>query len=477
MELVGRTREQDLLNRCLESKESEFVAVYGRRRVGKTFLVRQFFNNSFAFYATGLADSPMKDQLRVFRQALEEYSGRKVPALTTWLDGFRELIELLKNTAGPGKHVVFLDELPWFDTPRSGFVAGLEYFWNSYASARDDIILVTCGSATSWMIDRLLRNRRGLHNRVTRRIRLNPFTLAECEEFYRNRGIVMSRYQMVEAYMILGGVPYYLRQMDSRLSLAQNVDALCFADEAPLRDEYRILFASLFREPGRYQQVVEALAAKTSGLTREEILRSTGLSDGGTTSQTLTELEESGFVRRTTPFGATKRGAVYQLIDPFVLFHLSFMAQPQPPGFWGQFSVTPRHNAWAGLAFEQVCASHLPQIKQALGISGISATASSWRSKPAPDSPNAQIDLVIDRSDGCVNLCEMKYAATEFTVTSQYAATLTARRELFRAQTHTRKALFLTMVTPYGLTPNEYAATVQQSLTLDHLFMSGEPLL
>ena len=469
MKLVGRIYEQDVLTRCMASQESEFIAVYGRRRVGKTFLIRQFFSNSFAFYATGLADSPMKDQLRVFQQGLEEYGGTKLPPITTWLDAFQELISLLKRSTGVGKHVVFLDELPWFDTPRSGFVAGLEYFWNSYASARDDIILIACGSATNWMITRLLRNRQGLHNRVTRRIRLNPFTLAECEEFYGDRGIVMSRYQMTEAYMIFGGIPYYLRQLDPRLSLAQNVDELCFSADAPLKDEYHILFASLFSNPERHRQIVEALATKTSGLTREEILQATHLPDGGSASQALAELEESGFIRRISPFGAIKKGCLYQLVDPFVLFHLSFMAQPREAGFWTRFTVTPQHNSWAGLAFEQVCSSHLTQIKQALGISGISATASSWRTKPGM-SPGAQIDLVIDRADGCINLCEMKFSATEYAVTRQYADALTSRRELFRTQTGTRKALYLTMVTPYGLMHNEYAGTVQQSLTIDQLF-------
>jgi len=469
MKLVGRVREQDVLNQCMASQESEFIAIYGRRRVGKTFLVRQFFGNSFAFYTTGLADSPMKDQLLVFQKSLEEYGGRRLPQIRTWLDAFQELIELLKRTTGVGKHVVFLDELPWLDTPRSGFMAGLEYFWNSYASARDDIILITCGSATSWMITQLLHNRRGLHNRVTRRIRLDPFTLAECEEFYHIQGIVMSRLQMVEAYMILGGIPYYLRQLDPRLSLAQNVDNLCFSSDAPLRDEYRILFASLFDNPERHQRIVEALAAKPSGLTREEIIQTTRLPDGGTTSRDLTELEESGFVRRTSMFGSVKKACLYQLIDPFVTFHLSFMTQPHAEGFWTQFSVTPQHSAWAGLAFEQVCFSHLAQIKQGLGISGISTTASWWRSKPGV-TPGAQIDMVIDRADGCINLVEMKFSVTEYTITHQYAATLINRRELFRTQTGTRKALYLTMVTSYGVIPNEYAATIQQSLVIDQLF-------
>jgi len=470
MTLTGRSRERKMLQSCLDSPEAEFVAVYGRRRVGKTYLIRHFFADSFVFYATGLAQGTMNDQLTVFHQALLKYGAAGASRPTTWLQAFQQLIDLLDQVPRSGKHVVFLDELPWFDTRRSGFVTALEYFWNGYASARDDLILITCGSAASWMINQLIRDHGGLHNRVTMPIHIAPFTLSESAEYLDQRGVVMNHYQLLEAQMIFGGVPYYLRHLNRQLGFAQNVDRLCFEDNAPLRDEYETMFRSLFRSSERHSRIVEALAGKPSGYNQEELLAATKTPPGGTLTRVLTELEESGFIRTTTPFGAKRKGTQYQLADAFSLFHLTFLKQPPDPSFWTRFSMTPRHSAWAGLAFEQVCATHLPQIKRALGISGVTTRQSGWRATRTDDHPGAQIDLVIDRADGVINLCEMKYTTADFTLTAATARSLRERRELFRTVTGTRSALHLTLITPYGLSRNQWSDTFQQVITADDLF-------
>jgi predicted AAA+ superfamily ATPase len=473
MTLIGRLRERDLLQSCLDSPEAEFVAVYGRRRVGKTYLVRQFFGDSFAFYATGLARGTMRDQLTVFHQALLRYGSKKdLPRPTTWLMAFQQLVDLLDQVPCSGKHVVFLDELPWFDTQRSGVVTALEYFWNGYASARDDVILITCGSAASWMINKLIRDHGGLHNRVTVPIHIKPFTLSESAEYLAMRGVVMNRYQLVEAQMIFGGVPFYLRHFDRRLGLTQNVDRLCFEQNAVLRDEFETMFRSLFRHSERHRRIVESLAAKPSGYYRDELAAASKTPQGGMLTRVLKELEESGFIRITLPFGANRKGKKYQLSDAFSLFHLTFLTESPDPSFWTRFSMTPRHNAWAGLAFEQTCVAHLPQIKRALGISGVATRQSGWRITRTTDHPGAQIDLVIDRADGVVNLCEMKYTTGDFALTSASARALREQRELFRAETMTKSALHLTLVTPYGLIRNEWFDTFQQVLTAEDLFDS-----
>jgi len=470
MTLIGRSRERDLLQSCLDSPEAEFVAVYGRRRVGKTYLIRQFFSDSFVFYATGLARGTKREQLTVFHQALSRFGARATSRPTTWLTAFQQLIDLLDHVPRSGKHVVFLDELPWFDTQRSGFVTALEYFWNGYASARDDVILVTCGSAASWMINTVIRNYGGLHNRVTVPIHIAPFTLAETEKYMAARGVVMNRYQLLEAHMIFGGVPYYLRHFNRRLGLAQNVDRLCFEENAPLRSEYETMFRSLFRHSERHRRIVEALATKPSGYDREELAAATQTPKGGVLTRVLTELEESGFIRTTTPFGKKRKGTVYQLADAFSLFHLTFLAEPPDPSFWTRFTMTPRHSAWSGLAFEQVCVNHLPQIKRALGIAGVTTRQSGWRTTATADHPGAQIDMVIDRADGVINLCEMKYTAGEFALTAASARAARERRELFRTVTATKSALHLTLVTPYGLIRNGWTDTFQQIVTADDLF-------
>jgi hypothetical protein len=468
--LIGREREQKVLERALASPESEFVAVYGRRRVGKTFLIRHFFRGSFTFYASGLERGGTSAQLEAFHEGLMTYGSPETKPPATWMEAFRRLTALIDRSPGPGKKIIFLDELPWFQTPRSGFLTALEHFWNARASARGDVILIACGSATSWMVKNLLRNKGGLHNRVALRLPLRPFSLAESEAFYVSRGIVLTRYQMAEAHMVFGGVPYYLRQFDRTEGLAQNIDRLCFAPDAPLKGEYGVLLASLFGESGRHRQVIEALAKQTRGLTREELGRVPGVANGGGLTAVLEELELAGFVRRSAPFGAAKKGAVFKLADFFSLFHLAFMTGAPDEAFWSRFIVTPRHSAWAGYAFEQVTAAHIQQLKHALGIPAVRTVQSGWRVAATADGPGAQIDLVIDRDDGVINLCEFKYASAEYALTAAYAAQLRRRRELFREHTGTRKALHLTMCTPYGLVRNQYAETVQQDLSIDALF-------
>ncbi len=370
--------------------------------------------------------------------------------------------------------MIFLDELPWMDTPRSGFIAALEHFWNSWASARPDIMLIVCGSATSWMIDKLIKNRGGLHNRVTRRMYIEPFTLGECEAYYKANHIVMSRYQMLESYMILGGVPYYLSLMDKSMSLAQNIDALCFSPNGGLRDEFSSLYASLFRNAESHIKIVEALGRKTKGLTREEIIVATKLPPGGTFTKTLEELEQCGFIRSYNAFGKKNRDKLFQLVDFFTLFHLNFIRDNRynDEHFWTNSIENARHRAWSGYAFEQVCLAHIRQIKERLGIAGVLTGVSSWRSQEAGTGTGAQIDLLIDRNDNVINLCEMKYSIAEFVIDKKYDEVLRNKKAAFIRETKTRKAIHQTMVTTYGLKRNEYSGLVQSEVRMEDLFKS-----
>jgi AAA+ ATPase superfamily predicted ATPase len=459
MPLVGREKEKERLARLLASDKSEFLALYGRRRVGKTYLIKEFFNNKFTFYVTGVVGEPnagFREQLDSFAAALFAHGYIGKPLLKSWADAFHCLEELIESREGSAKKILFIDEMPWLDTRRSRFVPALDHFWNSFASSRKDIVLVACGSATSWIMDKLLKNKGGLHNRVTMRIRLEPFTLKECEEYYSGNGLVMNRYQMVESYMILGGVPYYLSLMDSRLSLAENIDSLFFAKSAPLRDEYEVLYHSLFKEAGTHVKIVEALGTKAKGLTRKEIEKHTGLPDGGSLTRALSELDLSGFIRRYGSFPRRERGAVYQLTDSYTLYYFNFIRKNNDPHFWQKYCITPGHAAWTGYAFELVCLAHVEQIKSRLGATLAIANVWSWRSER--HKPGAQIDLVIDRSDGVINLCEMKYLNSEFSIDSAYAKALRNKRSVFLAETKTKKTLHTALVTTYGLMRNEHAA-------------------
>jgi AAA+ ATPase superfamily predicted ATPase len=470
MNIIGREAEKKILADYYDSHRPEFVAVYGRRRVGKTFLIREFFENDFFFYASGLAKSNMTEQLQNFSEALSAYGADEGTALQNWQDAFHHLRELVLRSKSKKRKVIFLDELPWFDTPKSKFLPAFEHFWNAFASARPDILLIVCGSATSWIIKNLINDRGGLHNRLTGHLSLEPFSLKECEAYYKEAGIVMTRYSIAEAYMIFGGIPYYLSLMKRNLSLPQNVDAMCFAKNAELRTEFSRLYSSLFVHSEQHVAIVRALAEHSSGITRDELTQVLGISDGGGLTKTLGELEQCGFISRHRDFTRKQKGHYYRLIDFFTLFYLKFMSDDigRDERYWSNNYKRAALNTWRGNAFERVCLTHVMQIRDTLGIAGVSTATASWRSKKSD--PGAQIDLLLDREDNVINVCEIKYAGGEFAIDKPYNLELRNKEEVFRRESKTRKALHTTMVTTFGLVHNAYRSEVQSEVTLDDLF-------
>ena len=467
-EIIGRKSEQEVLRGLLESDESQFVALFGRRRVGKTFLIREFFRDIFAFHVTGAPNVSISEQLLIFSTALSRYGLKGDRRPQNWFEAFGMLSELLESLAGPSKKVIFIDEMPWMDSRRSRFVPALEHFWNSWAASRNDIILIACGSATSWMMKKILRNTGGLYNRVTMRMRLEPFTLSECEEYYTSKGMELSRYQILESYMILGGVPYYLSLMKPRLTLAQNIDNLFFAPSALLEGEYPILFEALFSNAGAHRKVIEALSSLKKGMTRSDLLAATKLSDGGSITRALEDLELCGFIRKYKGFSRKSRDVMYQLIDPFLLYHHTFITQNNDARFWEKYSISPGHAGWSGYAFELVCLLHVDKIKTCLGADYVVANVASWHSSSTK--PGAQIDLVIDRSDGIVDLCEMKYLNDDYHMEATDSEGLRRKKTAFARETKTRKKLRLVLVTTYGLIRNKHSDQVQAVVTMDALF-------
>ena len=469
MRIIGREEELRELNGYMQSGKPEFLVVYGRRRVGKTFLIREYFNGDFFFTHTGLAMGGADVQLAEFNKSLRRVRGENHRTAADWLDAF-DYLRLCIEQAETGRKVLFIDELPWMDSQKSLLLPALEHFWNGWASGRNDVFLIVCGSATSWVISKLLQDKGGFYGRITGRLLIKPFSLRECEAFYRDAGIVYSRYQMVESYMIFGGIPYYLSLQNKGLGFPQNVDRLCFREGGALRDEYELLYRSLFRNPDRHMAVVETLANKKAGLSRDAVLKGSGLSDGGGFTRILRELEQSGFIRRYNGYGKKKRDALYQLTDPFTLFHLRFIkgAETITAPFWSSYIDDGGHRAWTGYAFEQVALAHIDQIKRKLQIGGVLTRQYAWRS--AESMPGVQIDLVIDRNDGVINLCEMKYCRDEYVIDASYGKQLQRRVEVFRRETGTKSALHTTLVTTYGLVRNEHSAQVQSEVTMEDLF-------
>lgn len=474
--VIGRKQEIEILQKRYHSNKPEFIAIYGRRRVGKTYLVNQVFENQIAFAHTGLAptekkNKTRKEQLKSFFLSLKMhgYKERRMPV--DWLEAFYMLEKLLAENDTGKRQIVFIDELPWMDTRKSGFISALESFWNNWCCRKNNMMLIVCGSTTSWMMDKLINNHEGLYNRLTYHMKLSPFTLNECEQYYRSIGVSLSRYDIVQSYMIMGGIPYYMGYVDGGLSLAQNIDALFFSKGGQLRSEYDNLFSSIFAIPEEMKRIVEFLYARNYGFSRKEIVQGIGIKDGGELSERLKVLLASDFVLEYIPFGMTGKVKHYKLVDPFILFYLRFVKDQQMFGanYWLSRQNSQLVISWKGYGFENVCFNHIEQIKAGLKIQGVISRESAW-SKRSDDAEGTQIDLLIERNDNVVNSCEIKFYGEEFTVNKQYYMALLRRQSLLQECISKKFTIHNTLITTFGLKRNEYSGIFVNVITMEDLF-------
>lgn len=472
MEIKGRAAEKKILQSLFEEREASFVAIYGRRRVGKTYLIREFYKNEIVFECSGLHQKSMLQQLENFWIALyaANSTASPMPLPKTWLQAFFQLRNYLNTLKGDKKKVVFLDEISWFETPRSGFLAALDSFWNQYCTKRTDIILVICGSAASWIIEKVINDRGGLHNRLTHRIQLKPFTLKETQEFLSLNNVQMPLKDIAQIYMCVGGIPYYLKDIKPGFSVPQILNQLFFDEQAKLKNEFQNLYASLFKNSSFHEKVVDALASKSKGLTRNEIVELTGTKSSGDLTTVLEELTQCGFIKPIFPVDKRKEGHLYRLIDEYSLFYFKFL-RDRDLNSMVQLTQTPLYSIWSGYAFENLCFKHTAQIKKALGISGIITNEYSYAFKGNKTEKGTQIDLILDRADNCINLIEVKFHNKEFEMGQEYAQLLSQKRAVFIEKTKTKKAIFITMLSVFGVVKNQhYLSVVTNQLLLDDLF-------
>jgi len=473
--IIGRIEEKALLKRIEDSGDAELLAVYGRRRIGKTFLVRNGFSKKLAFEFTGSHNATLAQELEAFSLALANATGGlQLARPDSWIQAFQMLTKYLTPMVTKQRQIIFFDEFPWINSRRSGFLPAFENFWNSWASKEKNLVVVICGSAASWMIKKVIDNRGGLHNRVTRRIRLLPFTIAEAADYLKSRKIKLDQYQVLQIYMAMGGIPQYLKEIEPGDSAAQIIDKLCFTKDGLLNDEFKNLYYSLFDSAENHVSVIRALAQKGKGLTRNEIIEAGKLTSGGYATQLLNELSESGFITPYIPFGKTSKDSLFKLTDEYSLFYIKFIenSRARGQGTWLMFSTGISWKSWSGIAFESVCMKHIEQIRQAIGIKNVYSEVSVWRYQPKrTNDQGAQIDLLIDRADRCINICEMKFAADSFEIKKSYAKELETKLKIFQTQTLTKKTLFMTMVTTYGLkNVVSYPGLIQQQITMEALF-------
>lgn len=472
MDLIGRYEEKKIMLGLLSSGNSEMLAIIGRRRVGKTFLTRQVYKETICFEMTGIKDASKKEQLYNFSVQLAEFSKSKIDLAIpeNWIKAFTQLARFLDSLKSKKKKVIFFDELPWLATRRSGFLEALAYFWNNHAE-KQNIVVVICGSAASWMIDRVVGNKGGLHNRITKLIQLEPFSLAETEAFFKVKNVKLTRYQIVQIYLTMGGIPHYLKEIKPGLSAAQNIDKICFQKNGLLKNEFQNLYPALFENAQNHENIIRALAKKGMGLTRNEIVQFAKLSDGGSLTRYLRELVASGFVSQYQPFGKQKKETLYRLTDEYSLFYIRFIEKDTSHSF-AQLYNQSSWKSWSGFAFESLCMKHAKQIKQALGISGIFSTESSFIKRGKPGQDGFQIDMLIDRNDNSINICEMKFYESEFIIDAAYAKKLRSKISGFRVHSKTRKQLFLTFVTIFGIKQNEHSIElVDNDIVIDKLFV------
>lgn len=474
---IGREKEKEILREALQSQEAEMVAVIGRRRVGKTFLIKTEYEKQILFEITGLQDAPVEQQLAHFNFTLAKYAQSDIPIekAKDWLNAFMLLTYVLKKKLeeSDSKKVIYFDELPWLAKNDSGFLTGLEFFWNSWA-VRQNVVVVICGSAATWMIRNLVNNTGGLYNRITRRIYMKPFTLAETKKYFQSRHFNFTNYEIVQIYMALGGIPHYLKEVKGNKSAAQNIDDICFASLGLLRDEFRLMFSSLFENAEKHIAIIRALSTSRQGLPRQKIVKSGKIPENGNTTKVLEELEQSGFITSYYPFGKLKKDKLYRLTDEYSLFYLQFIENKvhEGSGAWQHLSQTQEYKTWCGYAFETICLKHLPSIKKAMSIGGVYSLSSTFYKKGTAEQKGMQIDLLLDRADHIINIFEIKFHNAEITLTKEQAEALQRKLWAFAEATKTRKRLSLVLITTYGLRHNMHSlGLVETVLTLDDLFL------
>ena len=481
--IVGRDQETQILETVLASNKAQFLALYGRRRIGKTHLIKNFFGDKGAYFeVTGLKNGKMSTQLEIFTKALSKcfYNDVDLSVPSSWLDAFKLLTKHVRSVPSDQPFIIFFDELPWLATKRSGFLEALDHYWNTEWVNDNNLKLIVCGSAAAWMLDKIINDKGGLHNRLTRKILLRPFNLRQTEQFLQAKKFKLSHKNILDIYMITGGVPYYLEFLDRSLSVNQNINQLCFSQNSPLISEFTQIFSSLFDESDSHAKIIRTIAEKRYGMDRDEIIKSTKISSGGYINKKLSELEAAGFIRGYTPYGNMKKEKYYRIIDEYSLFYLNWI-EPHlktgydfPSNYWSNILTTPKWQSWAGYSFEGICMKHVDQIQKALHFENTVAMPSSWRYCPnrRSDEQGAQIDLLFDRNDDAITLCEIRYSKQEYHLDKASAKNISNKADQFRAQTKTKKQIFVTLITTYGVKQSLWLDEIIDSvLTLESLFL------
>jgi len=479
MNFIGRKEELVLLEEEFNAPFSSFVAVYGRRRIGKTELINHFLaDKPITFSVTGAYDVKLKSHLENFSNKLSLAFGCEEQMFKSWDKAFQALQREIEQLKLPSKSKisVFIDELPWLaEMKDNGFKGALSLFWNDFASKRDDIFLVVCGSATSWIIKHIIDDHGSLANRITAQIHLEVFSLKETKAFLEEQGHKgLSSKTIMDYYMVFGGVAHYLKLLKPKLSFVQNIQRLFFEKNGLLRTEYNRLFRTLFKNHKTHELIVEHLVASWSGETLNELGKKRGLSKGGVLSEALKELELSNLITRKHKYKQLKREVIYRVSDSFIYFFNRWVKKSAQVDFLGNKNYfqniykSQSFKSWSGYAFENVCHLHIVEIKKALGIEGVNTQSYYWQNE------HAQIDILLERADDIVNIIECKYYNEAFTIDKKYAKVLENKELEFQKTTAYQGSIQLVMLSSQGLKENVHSRElVSHDLNIDLFFFSA----
>ena len=442
MKIYGRDKQIQIFQELLNNKKPAFMAIYGRRRIGKTYLVTEFFKEQKCnfFHLTGVKKAKSSIQLENFKYALEAtYKKSEAASFTNWNQAFVSLSKEIKKSKK--KTVLFFDEVPWLTGGKSDFLLALDHFWNHYLSSDPNVICIVCGSSASWIIKKIIKGRYGFHHRLTHKIHLHPFDLYETEGFLKLSGLDFGRQQIIELYFAIGGVAKYLTLLKPNLSVVENIQEIIFSKEGLLYDEFEDLYSAIFNKHENYVEIVKLLGQHHYGMTRDEIKKALGVSSGGSLTKWLEDLETADFITAISSYKKNRKEKIYLLTDEFSRFYLTWFAKGRrmPNEYWLQQKRTAKYKTWAGLAFEVLCVKHIDIIKSKLGITGIQTTESFYKNE------NCQIDLLIEREDRCINICEMKYSIS--LDLNEVKKELNFKKESFNKATNNKKQLLATLIT------------------------------
>ena len=412
-------REEDLtdLNDLWKKRTASLVTCKGRRRIGKSTLVEEFARRSRARFIEIVGEAPRKgmtnaDQLKVFSRQLDDVAkSKKAEPPSDWFEAFRRLDEVLDAR----KTVVLLDEISWMGQFDPDFPGELKTAWDTRFKKHPNLILVLCGSVSTWIEGNILNNT-GFVGRATQNITLRELPLDCCTRFWGRSAERIAPAEIIDVLSVTGGVPRYLEEVNPSLSANENIRRLCFMPKAILRDDFSKIFNSVFGDNATSKKkILETLSA--APMTLSEIASGMGVERGGVISEHLSELETAGFISEDAGInpatGKDAKSVRYRISDNYTRFYLRYIRPNERMIDKGVFrfnslEALPGWDTILGLQFENLIANNLPLLLPRLGFDRVLLkSAAPWRQQPTARRKGCQIDLLL-QSERSVCVIEIK---------------------------------------------------------------------